>query len=163
MGLQPRSQFFLQEESTMQYLTFRNQNSFGRDFDSLFGDLWRARAGEPGPSWVPATEVEEEEEGHFLLTLETPGMKQEELQIEVNENRLSVSGERQRHGKFSRVFTLPASADPAKIEAHYEDGVLKIFVPKAEAAKPRQVKIGAGQQEGVFAKLLGKKKEELVS
>lgn len=156
----------------MQYLTFKNRNGF----DSLFDDFWsiptNARQ-EASYAWSPATDIEEEE-GHFLLTIESPGMKREDLNIEVNENRLVVSGERRqdsgkrregelyserRYGKFQRVFTLPSSADTAKIEASYEDGVLKIFVPKSEAAKPRQVKIGEREPGGVLSRLLGKKEE----
>ena len=139
----------------MQYLTFRNHNNFGREIESLFGDLWQAT-----PNWVPATDIAEEE-GHFLLSLEVPGIKRDELNIEVKENKLSVSGQRRddESRKFHRVFTLPSSVDFDKIEAHYEDGILKLFVPKAEAAKPRQVKLGTPQPEGYFAKLLGKKQE----
>lgn len=143
----------------MQYLTFKTRDSFGRDLDSLLGDLWGARSEVASPAWAPQTEIEEQED-HFLVSLDTPGMKRSDLNIEVHENRLVVSGERRRYGKFQRSFTLPNVADTSKIEAQYEDGVLQVYVPKAEAAKPRQVKIGDGQQPGIFSKLLGQKNKE---
>ncbi len=117
--------------------------------------------------WAPACEVAEEG-GHYLMSLEMPGIPKEEIKVEVADNTITVSGERhakdekkeggtwygeRRYGKFTRSFTLPAGIDAEKIEANYQDGVLSLMVPKAESAKPRQIKIGSNT--GFFGKLFG--------
>ncbi|KMT07869.1 hypothetical protein BVRB_6g145660 [Beta vulgaris subsp. vulgaris] len=92
-----------------------------------------------------------------IITLDIPGMKKEELKIEVEENRvLKVSGEKKAEeenegdkwhrverttGKFSRRFRLPVNADLDRIKAHLEDGVLKIIVPKLAEEKKKQSKV----------------------
>jgi HSP20 family protein len=62
------------------------------------------------------------------------------------------------YGKFERIFALPASINADKIEAHYENGVLNVVLPKAESAKGRTIEIQSGQNS-FFGKLLGSKKE----
>lgn len=109
-----------------------------------------------------------------MVSFDMPGVKKEDIKIEVHGNQLVISGERQRevkekdgeatlrherlHGKFERTFTLPSSINADKIEAHYEDGVLSVVLPKAEAAKGRAIQIQTGQSS-FFNKLLGSKKE----
>jgi HSP20 family protein len=113
-------------------------------------------------SWFsPKTDVYEEDD-HILLEMDIPGFHQEDLNITVENNVLTVSGERkpdeerkqdryQRNerffGSFSRTFTLPATVDPDHIEAKYENGVLYLTMPKKAEAKPRQIKIGAPVQK----------------
>ena len=98
----------------------------------------------------------EETDSGYVMAVELPGVKKEDLKIEVVEQTLAISAERKRDGgKFSYRFTVPRLADTAKIEANLEDGVLEIAIPKMEAAKPRTVEIGSGS--GLFAKLLGSK------
>ena len=60
-----------------------------------------------------------------------------------------------RFGKFHRTFKLPSGVSSDKVEAHYQDGMLRVYVPKAETAKPRQIKISNGSGTGLFGKLLG--------
>lgn len=124
------------------------------DLDRFFEALWQPHAGVVAG---PAGSVDEGEE-HYLLSLEVPGVPKDQIQIEVAEDVLSVSGEGRR-GKFSRSFTLPQGVDASKIEARTQDGVLEIYVPKAETTKPRQIKISDGGG-GFFSKLLGKKEQE---
>jgi len=123
-----------------------------REFDRLFDD-WTS----PAPrglrtesTFVPACDVEEGED-HFLLTLEMPGMKRDDIKLEVNDDQLTISGERRyserRFGKFQRSFALPPGIDTTRVEANYQDGILRIMVPKAESSKPRQIKIGSGKEE----------------
>lgn len=106
-------------------------------------------------SWSPATEIVDEEKA-FILSMDIPGINKENLDIEVKENKLFVSGERKqlerdersgvvrsekRYGKFSRVFTLPQNVNAELIEARFENGVLEIALPKEEKAQPRKITI----------------------
>jgi HSP20 family protein len=101
----------------------------------------------------------EETGSHYLMSFDLPGISKEDVKIEVVDNKLTVSGERksekkddknnhyvtERHyGSFQRSFTLPSTIDASHVEASYKDGVLQIALPKAESAKPRQIKISEG-------------------
>jgi HSP20 family protein len=160
------------------YPTLRNSSltDFRREMDRLFDDFWTTPAlsvSNEVSSWSPSTDIEEEDD-HYMLSLEVPGMKRDDLKIEVVDNQVLISGERKsedkrqnkggyyserRFGKFQRAFALPTHVDAGKIEAQYQDGVLKVYVPKSEAAKPRQIKIG-DSTGGIFSRLLGKKDEK---
>jgi HSP20 family protein len=125
-------------------------------------------------NFQPSCDVKETKE-HYLVSFDMPGVKKEDIKIEVQGNELVISGERQRemreqdgeatlrvertYGKFERSFTLPATIAADKIEAHYENGVLNVALPKAEAAKGRTIQIQTGQG-GLLSKLLGSKKED---
>lgn len=124
-------------------------------------------------NFQPTCDVNETKD-HFLVSFDVPGMKKEDIKIEVQGNQLVISGERQRevreegseaslrheryYGKFERTFALPSSINTEKIEAHYENGVLNVALPKAEAAKGRTIQVQSGQG-GFFNKLLGSKKD----
>lgn len=97
-----------------------------------------------------------ETEREFLVEFDIPGIKKEDVKIEIENNRLSVSGERTdkkeekdaRHflsettyGSFTRSFQLPAQVDENKIDARYTDGVLTVTVPKTTATKSKEIKI----------------------
>lgn len=106
-----------------------------------------------------------EAENHYMLSFDLPGVKKEDLKIEMRGNQLLVAGERRNdsrssrtYGKFERSFTLPESVNAEKIEAQFEDGVLSIALPKAEEAKAKTIEIQSGST-GFFNKLLGTKKE----
>jgi len=114
-----------------------------------------------------------ETDDHYLVSFDMPGVKKEDIKIDLQGNRLIVSGERRReqsenrkstlwyersYGKFERTFVLPSIVEADKIEAQYEDGVLNVALPKAEKAKPRQIQIQSGKS-GFFSKLLGHNKE----
>lgn len=105
--------------------------------------------------WVPAMDVSEDDD-QYVITVELPGTKREDVALEVHENRLTIRGEKrdereekkeQRRyiersfGSFSRSFSLPKDADREHIEAGFENGVLSISIPKLEEAKPRTVDI----------------------
>jgi HSP20 family protein len=142
-----------------------------REMDRLFDDFWAAPATQrqlqTAGQLTPACDVEEDKD-RFLLTLEMPGVKKEDLRIEVLDNQLVVRGERRderkgrdgaaryserRFGKFERSFALPAGIDASRIEASYEDGMLQLRVPKAEAAKPRTIRIQDRAVQGSRAQL----------
>jgi HSP20 family protein len=123
------------------------------NFDRMFSDML-----EPVRQTSPY-EVSETENA-FLLSIDAPGMKKEDVKIEVTGNTLTISGERRNkksYGKFARSFTLPDSIDSSKIEANFEDGVLEIAIPKSEQAKPRTIEIQAGNNTGFFSRFLPKK------
>ncbi len=150
------------------------------EMDWLFDDFWTTPTTTRfDQNLNPACDVEENED-HYLIALEMPGVPRDQIKIECVDNQLTISGERIRenrktnkdqsyserqHGKFYRSFVLPAGANADKMEAQYEDGILRLYVPKAESAKPRQIKITNGSGTGFFGKLLGqsKDKEELHS
>jgi HSP20 family protein len=104
-----------------------------------------------------------EDEHNITLQAELPGVKQEDLNITLENNVLVITGERKfeseekkdnfhrierRYGKFSRSFTLPASVDPQNVTANFENGVLDITLAKREAFKPKQITIGTNKPKG---------------
>lgn len=111
--------------------------------------------------FIPACDVDETDK-HYLIALDIPGMKKDQLQVEITGNTLTVSGEKKEEkkegkgaqcsyeryqGRFERTFTLPELAASDKVEADYKDGVLRISVPKSEEAKAktRKIQIGEGK------------------
>jgi HSP20 family protein len=130
--------------------------NFGSLFNDLFDDnLGRASARPSVRHWYPAVDVLESKDA-YLIRAELPGMKREEIKVEVKDGNLALSGETKaekpadgveyRHvervaAKFWRSFSLPETANPDGIEASYKDGILEIRVPKAAEAKARQIAI----------------------
>lgn len=112
---------------------------------------------------------------HYLVSVDLPGLKKEDIKIEVSNNTLSISGERKRetvsnknqkiqrtekyYGSFKRSFTIPSLTQSDKIEANYQDGVLQVYVPKAQAAQARKIEIKS-EKSGFFDQLLGSKGSE---
>lgn len=123
------------------------------DFDQLFDRV--LFAGDRFAREMSPFTMKEVENGYVMAT-ELPGVKKEDLKIEVIENTLLITAVRARDGgKWSYRVLAPRLADTAKIEANLEDGILEIAIPKLEAAKPRAIEIGGGS--GLFAKLLAPK------
>jgi len=111
-------------------------------------------------SFAPAVDVYEDEH-NLVLKLEVPGVNEEDLKLSVDNNTMTVSGERKlekeekeenfhrierRYGSFTRTFRLPSTVDPEKVEAAYDKGILKITLAKRAEAKPKQIKIGNGSK-----------------
>jgi len=103
----------------------------------------------------PPADIEETDSNYFL-SFDLPGVSPEDVKIEVRDNQLIVSGERKEekqsdegrqlnverfYGRFQRVFALPTTIDPEKIDANFENGVLQVTIPKAEAAKPKMIQV----------------------
>lgn len=149
---------------------FELQRNVDRMFDQFFQGPAPTTA-KSGESWFsPACDVRETET-HYVLVLDAPGIRKDDLKIELKGNQLHVSGRRRRgdentagqthlverrYGQFDRVFTLPDAIEAERIEAEYRDGVLAVAVPKAEAAKPRQIPIGSpSAKPGFLSKLMG--------
>jgi len=139
--------------------------------NSIFSDFARPDDTQESLSagnFVPAVDVYEDEH-KLVLKLEVPGIKQEDLDVRLENQTLTVKGQRKfeseekeenfhrierRFGSFSRSFTLPVSIDTASIAAKYENGVLAIQLAKKEAAKPKQVKIEIGNCAGPMQKMV---------
>src|SRR5690606_282197 len=135
--------------------SFRELDNLHRQMDALFSGFRApvgSRIGTAGGYDVPC-DVDETED-HFLFTMDIPGLKREDIQIDLSDNVLTVAGEKKyetdrkedgqrfverRYGNFQRRFQLPASVKADAIEAAYEDGVLRIAVPKSEESKPRRI------------------------
>lgn len=112
-----------------------------------------------------------EDENNFVLTMDIPGMKKEDIKVELNDKILTISGERKReffdketeskgvrrtersYGFFQRSFALPSAIEAGKVEAHYTDGVLELVIPKAEESKARRIEIQSGKS-GIFGRLV---------
>jgi len=106
--------------------------------------------------WVPAVDVFENEQHELVLKAELAGIKREDIELKVENNVLTIRGERKKdaqvaqdayhrversHGAFARSFTLPSTVNPDGVKAEFKDGVLSIVLPAKEEAKPRQVQI----------------------
>ena len=132
------------------------QDQMNRLFDETFS-RGRAAESEMG-TWAPAVDIYETEQ-ELVLKAELPDVNQHELDIRVENNMLTIRGERKfqneanqdaylrierAYGPFSRSFALPNTIDAEAIRAEYRDGVLSIRMPKREEAKPKQIRIGVG-------------------
>jgi HSP20 family protein len=106
-------------------------------------------------SWAPAVDIYEDE-NQLVLTAEVPGIDEKDIEIKLEDNTLSIHGERKMeketkeenyhrleraYGSFYRSFTLPNYIDQEKIQAQHENGILKITMPKKPELKTRKVKI----------------------
>ena len=140
---------------------WRDTGSLSRNFDQLFDMLAPRVRGANGEetdflgTWYPAVDIFDKD-NEIVLKAELPGLKKEDIDIHVEDNLLTLRGERKReeevkekgyyrseraYGQFSRSFTLPATVDAKKISASFKDGVLAVALPKAEEAKPRQIEV----------------------
>lgn len=130
------------------------QNRLNRVFDNFFGERTPDVHQEFG-TWSPEVDVEETRDA-IVLKADLPGLSKKDLHISVEDNRLTIRGERKSehsddgrnfhrvertYGAFCRTFSLPATVLSDKVEAVYRDGVLEVTVPKAEAVKPREIEI----------------------
>jgi HSP20 family protein len=144
----------------MTQLTRRTPNHTLRDLqrevDSIFDQFFgRGEDDETSAVWAPRTDLSETDEA-FRIRLDVPGMKKEDITVNLQNNTLTVSGERtsertyegeeyvrveRAFGNFHRTFTLPDAVDQENVEASYEDGVLTINVPKTETSTRRQIEV----------------------
>ena len=116
-------------------------------------------------TFVPAVDIYSDEQ-NLVLKLEVPGVNEQDLNVSVENNTLTIQGERKfekeekeenfhrierRYGSFSRTFKLPSTIDAEKVEASYEKGILKITLGKKAEAKPRQIKVGVTTEKTLQA------------
>jgi HSP20 family protein len=135
-------------------------NSIFQDFARPQADLQPASESLAMGNFVPAVDVYEDDQ-KLVLNLEVPGIRREDLEINVEGRTLTVKGERKfateakeenfhrierRYGSFVRTFTLPSSVNPEQITATSADGVLSISLSKRPEAKPRQIAVQIAPQ-----------------
>lgn len=137
------------------------RDPFWKDFNALSGrfnrlfDLPREEASDSLGAWSPAVDIYDRG-NDVVIHAEIPGMNKEDIDVRVENNVLTIRGQKERkgevkeegyfrtertYGSFSRSFSLPTTVDVTKISAEYKDGVLTLNVPKAEEAKARQIDV----------------------
>jgi len=129
---------------------------FPREVDRLFDAFFGG--GEGGARrWVPPMDLVEAED-HFLLKADLPGLAEGDVDIEIQDNTLKISGERKAEhaesergwyriersfGSFARTLSLPDGVEPDAVSAEFHNGVLEVRIPKPEQRKPRRIEIRA--------------------
>ena len=145
--------------SIMRWRPRRDLLNIREEMDRLFDDFFSGwperRKGLLEGEWSPSVDVTETDED-IVVTVELPGVKQDDVEISVVDDVLTLKGEKQEekevkeknyhriersYGSFQRSLSLPVGVKPDKAKASYKDGVLKVTIPKAEEAKPKQIKI----------------------
>jgi HSP20 family protein len=136
------------------------QADMNRLFDSFFGD--RRADGGSTRRWIPAMDLAETDD-HLVLRADLPGMTEDDIELEIKDGVLTISGERKAEheekgegfhrmerafGHFSRSLTLPQGVDAKEVDANFSQGVLEVRVPKPAESKPTRVAIGKGSVEG---------------
>jgi HSP20 family protein len=132
------------------------QNEMGRWMSQVAG-VGSLPGNGQSSTWMPAVDVWETDK-EIVLSFDLPGIPEDKIAVELEDNVLTVSGERQRiqehsndrfyrferrYGSFSRSVTLPTGVNEDSIQADYSDGVLEVRVPKPEEQKPRRIQIGS--------------------
>jgi HSP20 family protein len=137
---------------------FRDIVTLREKMNRLFEDAVTARGEEKemiSSTWTPSVDIYETE-NEIVLTAEVPGIDEKDIDIKIENNTLSLQGERKfeketkeenyhrierSYGSFFRSFTIPHNVDQDKIEAEHESGVLRILMPKKPETKPKKVKV----------------------
>ena len=136
----------------------RNLFNFHNQMEKVFGDFFASHNDESDTertSWMPTVDISEMENG-FEIRAELPGVSENDVNVSVTDNRLTIKGEKRqeeeteeknyhrverRYGSFQRSFTLPRHVDSDGIKAQFTDGVLTLEIPKVEVAKPTEIPI----------------------
>ncbi|MGD1051959.1 MAG: Hsp20/alpha crystallin family protein [Solirubrobacteraceae bacterium] len=138
----------------------RELNTLQHEMNRLFGGFFEQPAGQPGGlaparQWVPAMDLVETD-GAYILRADLPGLTRDDVKIELEQNVLTISGERaakheqrtdgyyrieRASGSFARSLTLPSGIDADRIEATFADGVLEVRIPTPQQPRPRRVEI----------------------
>ena len=146
------------------YPTTRYAQPFDQLFDTVFGGNGGRTNGGSSLMRAPETDVMETEKEIRVVT-EMPGLKREHIEIDVENNVLTIRGEKReertegeqgrwhlaerRYGTFSRSFVLPRDVDSENIQASFQDGVLTVSVPKSEKARRRRIEVGGAAMQAV--------------
>lgn len=137
---------------------FRDLVTLREKMNRLFEDAFTSRGEEKdmlATTWAPSVDIYETE-SELILTAEVPGLDEKDIEVKIEDNTLSMKGERKleketkeenyhrierSYGSFYRSFTLPRNIDQDRINAEHENGILKITMPKKPELKPKKVKI----------------------
>ena len=128
-----------------------------REIDELARTFWGDRGNGNGSeaAWDPRVDVSEAEDG-FTVNAELPGVSREDVKVRLEDRVLTIEGEKRKaseekekgfyqtertYGRFHRSFDLSSGVDAGKISATYKDGVLTLSLPKAEAARPKEIEV----------------------
>ena len=154
-------------------------DSFDREFERISREMDRLASSrrildyDASCDFSPLCDVDESDQD-FVVTMDVPGMKADDIHINVVGNSVRVSGERHQekekkeanhyrmersYGKFNRSFSLPENVDPDQIEANYDSGVLSLKIPKSEEIKARKVQVKASKN-GLLRKITGEGKKK---
>jgi HSP20 family protein len=136
------------------------QSEMNQLFSTFFGDTTGPANGQ-ARRWIPAMDLVETQD-HFVVRADLPGLTDDDISIELEDNVLTISGERKHEdkaekegffrverafGRFARTLTLPDGVDADGIAAEFSNGVLEVSIPKPEERKPRRVAIGLGGKQ----------------
>jgi HSP20 family protein len=129
------------------------QDQMGQIINTFLRDPLLGGTGQQAPVWVPAADLEEMDDA-YVLEMEVPGVNKEDVNIELRDNEVRISGEvkdkerkgmlrrqTRRVGQFEYTITLPGDIDAEKVEAGLHDGVLTVRLPKAATSQPRHVEV----------------------
>jgi HSP20 family protein len=141
------------------------QGDMNRLFDSFFGRREGAAGSGYGTRrWLPPMDLVETED-HLVLRADLPGVEERDIDIEVKDGVLTVSGERKAQheekregfhrversfGLFSRALELPKGVDPQSVSANFDKGVLEVRMPKPAERKPTRIEINSGDEQSVI-------------
>ncbi len=135
----------------------RSRDWWDNLFEGALEPWFRETEGFGDERFVPAVDIREADD-KYLIEAELPGIKKEDVHIEVKDGVLTIRGERKHeeekkeenytrieraYGQFQRSFTLPVNVEEDKIDASYNDGILTVELPKGEKAKPKQIEVKA--------------------
>lgn len=129
---------------------------------NLLDQMFDRFASQPAGSrpWGPAVDIAENDK-ELVVAADLPGVKLEDVKVEIEDGTLTLSGSRKfenedqkngyhrierNYGEFRRAFALPDSVDATKVAATFENGVLKVTLPKTEVARPRTIKVEIAKQ-----------------
>ena len=137
----------------------RELQSLQQEVNRLFGTFFEPQvSASENARWIPAMDLVEDN-GEYVLRADLPGVSEDDVKIELEDNVLTVAGERRSEreerregyhrverasGRFSRALTLPEGVDPQRIRASFDKGVLEVRIPKPEERKPHRVAISVG-------------------
>jgi HSP20 family protein len=138
---------------------FRELASMQDRINRIFGDVYSRRPDDDFTlrgDWLPPVDIHESGAGELVITAELPGVSKDDIDLRVENNTLTIRGERRRqaevkdeqfhrmervYGRFTRSFSLPATVDASRVSADFKDGLLTVVLPMREEAKPRQIQV----------------------
>ena len=142
------------------------QSEMNRLFNTVFDAPSGANGGSTMRRWMPAMDLLESGDD-FVLKADLPGLSEEDVNIELEDSTLTISGERKTEhqvegdgyyrveratGSFSRSLTLPKGVDPEAVTARFDRGVLEVRIPKPAERKPRRISIGGSEPAAIEGK-----------